>query len=527
MKQSFLQKINAPVDGASLAFLRISYGLIMAVDIVRLYFKGILEDYYFKPTVEFTYFFAPWVKHFPDQIMLALYWIALPLALCFMVGYRFKITGLIFLIIQSYFFLTNPLNYLNHIYFAILVGFLLWIGPSNKLWSLDSIRNRKNGSWLRNDSVPKWAVYIIIIQMEIMLIWAGLVKLSPEFLEGHSLREWFNYIHEYPFFTYEWQIRVGVFIGIATHLFMAPFLLFKKTRLYAFIGYGFFHLSNHILIPGIGIFPILTFAATTIFLSPSWPRIFFGFARKLTFKIQRKTPKNKPWPLQQDISNKNYTSKKMGKALIVVLSIWLFFQLFLPVRHFLIPGNVHWDRNGNLLAWQMMLISRRFGEGGGFYICGENIDDKTFCRRDVLQDSYLKLNAYIQLYMYPDLAIQYAHQLKEKFEEHGYKNVRVYGVVRASISGRPFQNYWDPNIDLTQLKRSFWKDDFLLPMKYDRPDLPPIDANLNGKLKSEYNYWQEKNQNKGVQLYDVFHQMYPAEIVQYEIERRRERAKNK
>lgn len=515
MKKELLNKLSQPTDGASLAFLRIFYGWIMAIDVIRLYLKGNLETYYFTPTMEFTYFFAPWVGHFSEPVMTTLFLACSPLALCMMLGYRFRITGFLFLVIQTYFFLSNPLNYLNHIYFALILGFLLWVTPSHRIWSLDAVRNRKKGTWPENDSIPRWAIYLILIQMEIMLVSAGLVKLSPEFYEGHPLREWLVKILDYPLFYYEWEIRVAIFLSIATHLLIAPFLLFKKTRLYALGMYAFFHLSNHFIFPGIGVFPFLTFAATTMFLDPSWPRRFLGF-----FKRQ----KDKIWPVRIDPQNHKFPHQKLTPFLLSFLCLWIIIQLFLPIRHFLIPGNVHWDRNGNLFAWQMMLISRRFGDGTKFYICANKKDEEATCRKDYRQDSYLSLMPYTQLYMYPDLALQYAHQLAENVKKSGYDEVRVYGVVRKSISGRPYQNYWDPDIDLTKVERSFWKDDFLLPLKYDRPDIPPLKARLKNNLQRKYGYWKEVRHPALLNMDDDYHQMLPQEVYEYrlrEIERQK------
>ncbi len=525
MENSFLKRLMQPADGASLAFLRISYGLIMAIDIMRLYLKGNLTTYYFIPKMEFNYHFAPWVGHFPDHIMVGLYCFGFILSICFMLGYRFKVTGILFILIQIYFFLTNPLNYLNHIYLAIILGFLLWVTPAHKIWSLDSIRFRKKGTWKENDTIPRWPIYLLMIQIEIMLIYAGITKLTPAFLEGHSLREWLNYIYEYWLFSYEWQIRVAVFIAIATHLLMAPFLLFKKTRLFALVAYGFFHLSNHIMFSGIGIFPFLTFTATTIFLSPSWPRRCMASIQKWRNKIFKKpsvaNSHENFCPIQKDYQNENFLYRKLSKPFLFFLCFWLCLQIVLPLRHFLIPGNVHWDRNGNMFSWQMMLISRRFGEGGGFYICADKPDKTKFCRKDFFEDSYLPLHAYVQIYMYPDLALQYAQQLKEEFLEQGYTDARVYGVARHSISGRPFQNYWNPDIDLTKIKRSLWKDNFILPLKGERPGIPPLDAKLNGKLKSEFGYWKEIYPNNDMQLEDNYHQMYPKEVFEYLTENRK------
>lgn len=513
-------KMAQPVDGASLAAFRIMYGFIMAYHVASNYLKGMLVYNYFKPTMEFNYHFAQWVGHLPDSVLTILYGISFICAVCVMLGYRYKITALLFVLIETYFFLSNALDYLNHLYFVIILGFLLWMTPAHKLWSLDAIRNRKKGVWPASDAVPKWAVYLLIIQMEIMLLYAGFVKFTPEFIEGHALREW---ISNYPLFAYEWQIRVAVLVGTATHMLAAPLLLFRKTRGIGFCFYALFHFSNHIMFKEIAIFPFITLAATTIFLDRSWPRICMGSAKyywqlliNALVKAKRSTSAVfQTFPPRQDNENKHYVAKPMSTALKTFFIVWCLVQALLPLRHYLIPGYVHWDRNGHLLSWHMMLISRKFGEGSNFYICGEKAGEETKCWEDYKEDSNLPLGLYVEIYMYPDLAIQYAHQLEDRYKKKGYEDIRVYGVVRHSMSGRPYQNYWDPDIDLTKIERSIWKDEFLLPVKYDLPEIPPLKAKIQGRLETDYGYWKELYPPNNMMMYNNFHQRYPKEVFNY------------
>ena len=72
-------------------------------------------------------------------------------------------------------------------------------------------------------------------------------------------------------FNEDWVVAIAAYGSAGLHLFGAPLLLFKKTRIYAAIVYGGFHLSNHFMFE-IGIFPWLTMAGTMMFFDPDWPR---------------------------------------------------------------------------------------------------------------------------------------------------------------------------------------------------------------------------------------------------------------
>src|SRR5688572_29133577 len=56
------ERLNAPVDVASLAAFRILFGLLMAFAMVRFLANGWVEELYVKPTFFFSYEFFPWAK---------------------------------------------------------------------------------------------------------------------------------------------------------------------------------------------------------------------------------------------------------------------------------------------------------------------------------------------------------------------------------------------------------------------------------------------------------------------------------
>src|SRR5262245_17356284 len=90
---SFQQRLNAPVDIASLAAFRILFGLLMAFAMVRFLANGWVDELYVKPTFFFSYEFFPWAKPLPRGAMHALFPLLSVLALFVAIGfcYRFSI----------------------------------------------------------------------------------------------------------------------------------------------------------------------------------------------------------------------------------------------------------------------------------------------------------------------------------------------------------------------------------------------------------------------------------------------------
>ena len=111
--------------------------------------------------------------------------------------------------------------------------------------------------------------------MEVMLIYAGLVKVNPDWLRLEPLGMWLARRADAPLIgpllEQDWVVAVAAYGVIAVHLIGAPLLLFRRTRGPTIVVYFAFHLANHFMF-NIGIFPWLTMAATLIFLDPDWPR---------------------------------------------------------------------------------------------------------------------------------------------------------------------------------------------------------------------------------------------------------------
>ena len=163
---------------------------------------------------------------------------------------------------------------------VILFAGLLCLLPANRAYSLDALLFPR---W-RSETVPRWSVWALRTQMEIILIYAGLVKITEDWLKLEPLGTWLRAMRRRrPFglgelLYYDWVIALGAYGTIVLHLLGAPLLLFKRTRLPTFIVYCVFHSVNAFFF-NIGIFPWLTIAATTIFFEPDWPRRFAAIGR--------------------------------------------------------------------------------------------------------------------------------------------------------------------------------------------------------------------------------------------------------
>ncbi len=63
----------------------------------------------------------------------------------------------------------------------------------------------------------------------------------------------------------------------------------------------------------------------------------------------------------------------------------------------------------------------------------------------------------------PDFILEYAHFLKDHFEQQGHQDVEVYVESYAAMNGRRSRPYIDPSVNLAAVKKSFKHKDWILP----------------------------------------------------------------
>ena len=125
--------------------------------------------------------------------------------------------------------------------------------------------------------------------------------------------------------------------------------------------------------------------------------------------------------------------KQGEKTALVLLSIFVAFQVFMPLRHFLYPGNVSWTEEGHNFAWHMKLRDKT-GK-----ITFEIRDPKTGNTWDLDPEVYLTKRQRHKMATRPYLTLQFAHYIEEQFKEMGYENVEVTGKGKG-ISQRKEKN---------------------------------------------------------------------------------------
>ncbi|MCB9232304.1 MAG: HTTM domain-containing protein [Bacteroidia bacterium] len=435
---------------------RVLFGGVMLFSILRFAWNGWIEAQYIEPQFHFTYYGFAWVKALGESGMYLLYGIMALSALLVALGAFYRISSVLFFLSFTYSELIDKANYLNHYYFISLVAFLLIFLPAHRFFSLDVWRRPA----LKLTEVPRWTVGSIRLQLGLVYFLAGVAKLNPEWLfEAMPLRLWLPLHSDFPLIGWLFQFPKTAFAfawGGALYDLLVPFfLLFKKTRPWAYLAVIGFHLMTWSLFQ-IGMFPWIMILSTLIFFPASFHlRVMrlVGFRNGI---VKGNYPGNNPLP----------DSKKLFTAFAKPLLLAFFLlQMVLPFRYLAYPGELFWTEEGFRFSWRVMLMEK--AGYATFYVKDRVSGGET----EVSPGEYLTPNQEKMMATQPDMILEFAHFLQDEFSAKGLENPAVRAEVYVTLNGKGSRLFIDPNQDLTQVEDGFAHKTWILPYPYPETKL--------------------------------------------------------
>jgi vitamin K-dependent gamma-carboxylase len=452
MKQTLRRlayRLFEPVDGASIAVFRMLFGAILTWEVWRYFTNDWIERYFIEPQFHFTYYGFGWVEPWPGNGMYWHFAILGALAVCIMLGLFYRVVTPLFFLGFTYVFLLEEARYLNHFYFVSLLALLLCFVPAHRVWSIDA--------WLAKEkwspTVPTWSLWLLRAQIGIVFVGAAVAKMNGDWLRGEPLSMWIAERPDFPvigrFFDEEWMGLGMSYSGLLLDLLVVPFLLFPLTRPFALMAAIAFHYTNSKLFT-IGIFPWLALGTALLFFPPDWPRRLALRIRERRLRLPRPAFLT---PLPQPPGGWRLSGAR--KLLLAGLAVYLALQLFMPLRHWLYPGNVSWTEEGHRFAWHMKLRDKA-AEGSFYVVTGPGFGD------DIDPLSYLTEWQYEEMLARPDMIVEFARYLEDEAGEE----VQIRAEVVASLNGRAYQDLLDPGVDLTDVEASpFGTADWIEPLR--------------------------------------------------------------
>lgn len=382
-------------------------------------------DQYTLPDFNFSYMYFEWLKPWPYWGMVLHYAITIFSGWAVAFNYRYSFFSKTLFLGQTLLFLFDSTEYINHTYLYCLISFWMMFLPLDK----------------KKTTQPAWMLYLILFHIALPYFFGGIAKLNHDWLNGTPMDLFLEARKHYPLgflYSQEWAPYAFSYGGLFFDLLIVPIMIIPATRIFGFLISIIFHLSN-VEMFGLATFPWFSMLVTSMFFNPSWPRKIPILRSCMPWGIER-AEEFKPQPL-----------------VIGVVSLYVTIHLMLPLRHYLYPGNTSWTEQGHMFAWRMMLRDK----AGSvlFFVQKKNTGEMTL----VNARDFITTRQYNDIIGKPDLILNFAHFLRDKYEKEWNTEVAVFATSRVSLNGRPRKEMIIPGTNLAKEERS------LLPYEWIQP----------------------------------------------------------
>lgn len=426
------------IDNSALVVFRALFGLLLAIEAFGAIFSGWVRRTMMEPEFTFNFIGFEFLQPLPGNGMIWFYAIMGTFGLMIMLGFKYRLSMIAYTLMWSSVYLMQKSSYNNHYYLLMLLCFIFCFLPANRWFSLDA----KIKPEISRISMPRWVWLFIVLQLWIVYTYASVAKIYPDWLDGSFPAILMKSKDDYWLvgdFLQKWWIRYAIaYFGMLFDLLIVPLLLWKRTRLPAFIAAIFFHLFNSFIFH-IGIFPYLSLAF-----------IIFFFPAETVNKVFLRGKK-------KFYNTGEVIIPSWRNAFVTITAIWFIVQLALPLRHWFFKDDVLWTEEGHRLSWRMMLR----GKSGNvhFKVVEKGTTDTIF----VDKENYLSRKQLRAIPSKPDMIWQFAQRLEDEYASEG-KDVEVYVDGKVSVNGAPYKPLINPKVDLAAEKWHHFKhNDWILP----------------------------------------------------------------
>lgn len=445
--RSYLAK---PVSIAPLAVFRVLFGAMMLASIIRFALNGWIYKLYIKPVFYFSYYGFEWVKPLGDPGMYILFLVMGVSALFLMIGLFYRISAILFFLSFTYVELIDKANYLNHYYFVSIVAFLLIFLPAGNYFSLDTHWRFQR----QIKTIPWLFIFVLQFQLGLVYFYAGLAKLNNDWLfNAMPLRIWLPAHTELPIIgglmDKVWIAYFFSWFGAIYDLSIPFLLIYRKTRGFAYFMVVAFHLMTFLLFQ-IGMFPFIMIICTLIFFPETFHQRIIDRIRKMSGNTHNiSTAPHQHLPL-------------MRQLLLAVFIVHFSLQLLIPFRYLLYPGNLFWTEQGYRFSWRVMLMEKA---GKAFFYVKDPLTNRS---GETMMDNDLTANQEKMMATQPDMILQYAHYLKQKYQQRGIADPEIRVECYVTLNGSGSRLFIDKTVDLTKEEDSFCAKDWILPFEENK-----------------------------------------------------------
>jgi vitamin K-dependent gamma-carboxylase len=445
------RRLSEPVDAASVVAFRISFGLLMIIAVARYFAHGWIVEYFLTPKYFFPHYAFEWVKPWRGAGMYVHFAVMGALAAFVAAGAFSRVSTVLFGSAFAYAHFIDKTIYLNHYYLVICLCVLVSLLPVSGMASFDAWRRPTR----RSETVPAWALYALRAQVGLVYFFGGVAKLKSDWLlRAQPLKIWLAANTDVPILgrvlDQEWVAYATSYLGAFFDLSIVGFLLWRRSRPFAFVAVVAFHLVTARLFQ-LGMFPWIMIAGALLFFPPNWPRQVAAWLGRKPRLVASSTS-----PFATDALPGASHASLLTASLV---GLWLVLQVLLPARQFAYPGNVYWTEQGFRFSWNVMLMEK--SGTAEFRV----VDPATGRRWTIEPGDYLTRYQTKMMSTQPDMILDFAHIVARDFRVRGVSAPEVYADVFASLNGRPNARLVDPNVDLAREHDGFAPKRWILPLE--------------------------------------------------------------
>lgn len=426
LKIFMIKVLTRPIDKAILVYFRFMTGMLISQELINGLMLGKLQEYTL-PQLHFSYLFFDWIKPWPLWGMVLHYGLTILAGFMVALGIYYRAATVVLFLGYTSLFLMEMSEYINHAYLYCLISFWMMFLPLGD--------NKKS-------TAPAWMLYLILFHMSLAYFFGGIAKLNSDWLMGTPMDLFLTARKDHllgSFYTQSWAPLFFSYGGICFDLLIVPLMLLPWSRKFGLVCSLIFHLSN-VLMFGLATFPWFSLVLTSMFFDPSWPRKVPGLRLLLPQKKRGKR-------------------EYMSPLLVGALATYIFIHLALPFRHWLYPGNPSWTEEGHMFAWRMMLRSK----SGNIHFSVQNKKTKQLVH--VYARQFLSQRQFDDMVGNPDMILQFAHFLRDKYHRMWNTEVSVFASAQVSLNGRPKKELIRPGTDLAAVDRTLGSYDWIVPLK--------------------------------------------------------------
>ena len=443
--------LTQKVSSSPLSVFRFFFGLLMCISILRFWSKGWIEELYLEPIFHFSYFGFQWITPIGDYTYL-IFLICFISSLFVCVGFKYRLSIIMFFLSFFYIEMMDKTTYLNHYYFISSLSFLMIFLPANSTFSIDNIIHQK-----QYKLAPKWTIDSIKFFIALVYIYAAIAKMNSDWLfDAMPLKIWMSSKYHFPLFgetvfQQDWFHYFMSWSGMIYDLSIPFLLLYHRTRLVGFLLVVVFHVLTKILFP-IGMFPYIMIFSALIFFSHKTHDLII---KKISFLINKISSFFYEFKFRISICDYRFHKKRV----LYIIVFFFLFQLLFPFRYMMYPGELFWTEQGYRFSWRVMLTEKTALTN--FKIVDPN--DQSFFY--VNNSDFLTPFQEKQMSFQPDFILEFAHFLGDYFSINTKDSVQVFVDSFVSLNGRKSQKFIDGNVNLYLEKRSFKNKKWIIPLK--------------------------------------------------------------